>query len=81
MNKEIKLNTTSWLTLVVLIVVSFFIAETHQAHLFLIISLLSAIKFATISFQFIEVKQAHFIWKFVSILFIIIYLSVVFLFS
>ncbi len=81
MNKEIKINTTSWLILVALIVVSFFIAETHQTHLFLIISLLSAIKFATISFQFMEVKHAHLVWKFVSILFIIIYLLVIFLIS
>lgn len=74
MTKEIKLNTISWIVIVTLIFTSFYVTETHSTNLFLIISVLSAFKFITIAFQFIEVKHAHIAWKLLSILFITVYL-------
>jgi len=74
MNKEIYINTISWIILIALILASFTIAETHNSQLFLVIILLSVIKFLTITFQFVEVKNAHFIWKLTSILLITSYI-------
>ena len=74
MKKEIKLNTITWLGLVVLIVVSTLFSENGYKYSFAIISLLAVIKFLSVTFQFIEVKHAHLVWKIVSFLFVLIYL-------
>jgi len=74
MKKEIKINTISWLILIALILAIFFIAETHNTQLFFIITLLSVIKFLTVTFQFVEVKNTHFFWKIISILLITSYI-------
>jgi len=74
MNKEIKQNTILWIALIVLICASMLFSENGYKYSSVIIILLSAVKFLSISFQFIEVKHAHIIWKLVSFLFVIIYL-------
>jgi len=73
MKKEIKLNTITWILLVILICISTIFAESDLKYSFLIIPALAVIKFITVIFQFVEVKKAHLVWKLVGVLFAIIY--------
>ena len=74
MNKEIKLNTLVWIILVTLITLSSIFAEAHFKYAYLLIIAFSVLKFLSVSFQFIEVKNAHIIWKIVTLLFVFSYL-------
>jgi hypothetical protein len=76
MKNEIKLNTIVWVSLIGLILASFFIAENKISNLTLMIAAISIVKFMAVIFQFVETKHAHLIWKTVSILFIICYLFI-----
>lgn len=78
MLRDIKLNTATWAIIVCLILASFFLAERHSKNLIVIISILTAFKFLMISFQFVEVKNAHLFWKFLVFIFILIYIIGVF---
>lgn len=62
--KTLQLNFVTWLLLVVLILSSYFFAETHFKYATIGIAILSLIKFFAVSFQFMETKNAHGIWKF-----------------
>jgi len=73
MKKEIKLNTITWIALVVLICISTLFSENGFDNAYLLIAGLSVIKFITVMFQFVEVKQAHIVWKIVSLLFVVVY--------
>ena len=73
MKKELKLNTITWILLVGLICASMLFSENGNSYSFLIITVLSIIKFITVMFQFVEVKHAHITWKIVSITFVLIY--------
>ncbi len=75
MKKEIRLNTIVWLLLVILIIVSTFFAENGLTAAYILIPLLSIIKFLSVVFQFVEVKHAHPVWKVVSILFVVVYFA------
>ncbi len=74
MRKEIKLNTIVWGLLVALICLSSLFAENGIKHSFILISMLSVVKFLSVTFQFVEVKHAHIVWKLVSLLFVATYL-------
>lgn len=78
MKKEINTNTYTWLFLVVLIIVSTIFAENHFSNAILIITALTALKFLFVIFQFVEVKHAHSFWKFLSLLFVLVYLIGIF---
>lgn len=58
-----KLNFITWILLVILIILSYFFAETQFKYAAIVIGLLSLIKFYAVSFQFMETKEAHGIWK------------------
>ena len=73
MKKEIKLNTIVWIALVILIVLSSIFSETEFKYSFLLIVAFAIVKFLSVCFQFIEVKNAHLIWKIVTILFVLSY--------
>lgn len=74
MNKEIKINTIIWASLIGLILAIFFIAEVKISNLIYVMAIITTLKFVAVIFQFVEVKHAHLIWKIVSILFVISYL-------
>ncbi len=74
MNNDIKLNTVSWILMITLILASFYLAESNINHLFFVVITLTIIKFFMVTFQFIEVKHAHIIWKLLSILFVLSYI-------
>ena len=65
MKKEIKLNTITWLALVLLIVVSTLFSENGIENSYLIVASLAVIKFLSVMFQFVEAKHAHIVWKMV----------------
>lgn len=73
MNKEIKINTIVWIMLIVLIVLSSIFAETGFKYAYTAIAAFAIIKFLSVSFQFVEVKNAHIVWKIVTILFVLSY--------
>jgi hypothetical protein len=73
MKKEIKLNTIVWVLLVVLICLSTLFAENGFESAYILIAGLSVVKFLSVTFQFVEVKHAHVVWKLVSILFVVVY--------
>ena len=74
MSKEIRLNTITWIALVIIISISFVFSENVFTHTYLLIAIFSIVKFLTICFQFVEVKHAHLVWKLVSIFFALVYL-------
>jgi len=81
MKKEIRLNTITWILLVVLICLSTMFSENGFGSAFLLIAGLSVIKFLSVMFQFVEVKNAHIVWKLVSVLFVLVYfLGILFLY-
>ncbi|MCB9360867.1 MAG: hypothetical protein H6587_05580 [Flavobacteriales bacterium] len=73
MGKEIKLNTITWLALVLLIVVSTLFSENGIENSYIIISSLAVVKFLSVMFQFVEAKHAHLVWKIVSVTFVLVY--------
>lgn len=81
MKKEIKLNTIVWTVLVTLIVLSSIFAETHFKYAYILIIAFAIVKFLSISFQFIEVKNAHLIWKITALFFIFIYFIILIAFN
>jgi hypothetical protein len=74
MEKEIRLNTITWIALVLLIVVSTLFSENGFENSFIVIIGFAALKFLSIMFQFVETKHAHIVWKIVSLVFVLIYL-------
>lgn len=74
MTREIRLNTIVWVLLVVLICASMLFSEQGFANSYLLICAMSIVKFISVSFQFVEVKHAHIVWKLVSIFFALVYL-------
>jgi hypothetical protein len=74
MKKEIKLNTITWLALVLLIVVSTLFSENGIENSYLIVASLAVIKFLSVMFQFVEAKHAHIVWKMVSVVFVLVYI-------
>jgi uncharacterized membrane protein YobD (UPF0266 family) len=73
MKKEIKTNTITWILLVVLIIANMLFSENGFVYSYLIIVLFSAFKFLVVSYQFVEVKHAHVIWKGLCFLFAAVY--------
>ncbi len=73
MKKEIKLNTITWILLVLLICVSTLFSENGFENAYLLIAGFSVIKFMSVMYQFVEVKHAHLVWKLVSFLFVAVY--------
>lgn len=73
MKKEIRLNTIIWILLLVLICVSTLFSESGFSTAFLVITGLSVVKFLSVTFQFIEVKHAHIVWKLLAFLFVVVY--------
>jgi len=71
---EIKKNTFMWLALVAMIVLSTFFAEKGMQNAVYFIVTLSSIKFLGVTFQFIEVKHAHGLWKTLCVFFVAVYL-------
>jgi len=73
MKTEIKKNIILWILLVVLICLSTLFSENGMKLAYVIIPLLSIVKFISVMFQFVEVKHAHLVWKMISVLFVVIY--------
>ncbi len=74
MKKENRLNTIVWVALIALICVSVLFSENELKYSFLLITALSFVKFISVSFQFVEVKHAHVVWKLLSVFFALVYL-------
>ena len=74
MTKEIRLNTIVWIVLIVLICLSMFFSENGFEGSYILISATAIVKFMSITFQFMETKNAHIVWKLVSIFFVSVYL-------
>lgn len=74
MKKEIRLNTITWIAMVLLIAVSTIFSENGIENSYLIITSLAVIKFLSVMFQFVEAKHAHVAWKMVSVVFVLVYI-------
>jgi hypothetical protein len=75
-------NTVLWATMVILIVLVFWLAEESSIHipgLIFIILGVALVKFLGIGFQFMELKHAHLIWRFSFTSFILLFLIIVIL--
>ncbi|MGB0807030.1 MAG: cytochrome C oxidase subunit IV family protein [Salibacteraceae bacterium] len=68
-------NTGVWISLIVLLTISTLFAEQGLDFAIYIIVTFSSIKFISISFQFMEVKNAHPAWKALVLLFVLVYLT------
>lgn len=74
MKTQFNINTLVWILLVTLIIVSYLFAENDFKHAPLLIVAFAIVKFISVSFQFVEVKKAHIVWKIVTLLFVFSYL-------
>lgn len=63
MIKEIKLNTIVLMLLIASIIAIYFLAENGSTASFYIICGITAIKFLSVAFQFMETKHANLLWK------------------
>lgn len=57
------LNRYILLTLLILILSSYFFAENNFKYASIVIAISSIAKFFAVSYQFMETKHAHFVWK------------------
>lgn len=71
--KEIKLNKLIWILLVFIIVANTLFSENGLKYSYLLIISFSIIKFSLVLHQFVEVKNAHLVWKLVCIFFAAVY--------
>jgi hypothetical protein len=76
MKNEIKLNTIIFISLIGLILASFFIAEAKISNFSLSVVAISTVKFIAVLFQFVELKNAHLVWKLLGFLFILSFILV-----
>ena len=67
-----RFNST-YVILVVMIVLSYFFAEQSLGYLAYVIAILAIVKFLLVGFQFMEVKHANTTWKVVLIFFTAVY--------
>ncbi|MBD81025.1 MAG: hypothetical protein CL840_19055 [Crocinitomicaceae bacterium] len=70
---EARRNATTWIILVLIIVLNTFFSENGLAYSYILIAGFSVFKFFMVLHQFVEVKQAHVVWKLVSLLFAAVY--------
>lgn len=74
MIREIRLNTIILCVLIAIIILNFFLAENSSESSVFFIGGLSMVKFFSVTFQFMEVKTAHFFWKMLVLLFAAVYI-------
>ncbi len=75
-----KTNTLVWAILIILISLSYFLAENGIKNLAILIALASIIKFIAVSFQFMEAKKANTIWQIILSFFATIYFIAIYVF-
>jgi heme/copper-type cytochrome/quinol oxidase subunit 4 len=71
-----KINTILWVALLILMLFNFWLAEISQTAAkwtLLVILIVTVIKFLSIAFQFMELKDSHRGWKFVFLIFILLF--------
>jgi hypothetical protein len=70
-------NKITWLVLISLTITGFLFSESSMlgTSFALIITLLYGIKFLGIGFQFMELNKAHFIWKTILVVILLIFVS------
>lgn len=74
MYKELKFNSVAWIVMVFLILLGYFVSENNSYKTATFIGLISIIKFLIISYQFMEVKNAHVVWKVLIVIFGLIFI-------
>lgn len=74
-----KINTFTWIALILLITLSYYFAEAHLQNAAFFIAIVSIIKFIAVGFQFMEAKKANIAWQFLLVLFVFIYLAFIFI--
>ncbi len=74
MKKE-KILTITWITLVILTIIEYTFAELSiSATLaFSGILLASFFKYIGVAFQFLELKHAHILWKFITVFIVVLF--------
>lgn len=76
--KNISLKTT-WIILILLVVIMSIFAIKFNTHpnFWLIILVLSGLKFTLVAFQFMEMKLANRFWKILLVFYLIIFIAVI----
>ncbi|MGB1307817.1 MAG: cytochrome C oxidase subunit IV family protein [Oceanihabitans sp.] len=70
-----KINTNiTWVLLILLTIISAFVAKLENTYVAIIILLLAAFKFIGIAFQFMELKKAHSFWKGITVGFVLVFI-------
>jgi len=73
-------NTLIWLVLVFLMIINFWLAE-YSSIIFKwtlqIILLVTIIKFLSVVFQYMDLKDAHKNWKYIFVIFVFTYAGVI----
>ncbi|CAM1354656.1 cytochrome C oxidase subunit IV family protein [Tenacibaculum insulae] len=72
-----KLTITTWVSLVLLTIVSALFSNLENNLGAILIIGLATLKFLVVGFQFMEIKKAHTFWKVLLLFFIIIYAALV----
>ena len=58
-----KTATITWIILLVLTITSALFSRLENDYIILVILILASLKFLGITFQFMEMKKAHILWK------------------
>ncbi len=78
-----RINTITWILLVLLTLFGFFMAESSgfasKMLVFGLILIATVIKFLSVGFQFLELKEAHIAWRILFVLFILLFVTLIFL--
>jgi len=78
---SLRINTITWIILLLLTIFGFFIAEGSSLSKSIILGLIlsaTVIKFLAVGFQFIDLKEAHIAWRVLFVVFILLFVTVIF---
>lgn len=79
--KSLRINTITWVFLVLLTIFGYFMAEGSSLSTSIVLALVlvaTAIKFLTVGFQFLDLKEAHIAWRILFVVFILLFLTAIF---
>lgn len=82
---SLRINTITWLLLVLLTIAGYFVSKVFsfdtRASAVALILLATIIKFLSVGFQFLDLKEANMAWRVIFVVFILMFSMVIFLFA
>ncbi|RDY59309.1 cytochrome C oxidase subunit IV family protein [Flagellimonas nanhaiensis] len=74
-----KTIANTWTVLMILTITTALISMVNTTYTSGLILVLATFKFLIVAFQFMELKRAHFLWKFLILSYIILFTIIIFI--